>query len=207
MLTFVCGTKGLSPDEHILGRPGHARHLRALRRYLSSKCNASVWTKYDPTNLSQSLPEIIRRQYPHFYQVFNRYGNYIYSVVEVPQSAGKAREVVASFVDFYAWERGWTPLKAALNEIDNFKNALRANLFPRVDRKQLVNLIRERRFVVLEGPPGTGKTRFALQVLQQDFNDMGMSIQFHPAVTYETFIAGITPSVRDQNLRFNILPG
>ena len=49
LLTFVCGTRGLSPDEHILGRPGHARHLRALRRHLSSKHGISTWTKHDPT--------------------------------------------------------------------------------------------------------------------------------------------------------------
>ena len=34
LLTFVCGTRGLPPDEAIMGRPGHARHLRALARYL-----------------------------------------------------------------------------------------------------------------------------------------------------------------------------
>ena len=32
LLTFVCGTRGFAPDESIMGRPGHARHLRAPRR-------------------------------------------------------------------------------------------------------------------------------------------------------------------------------
>src|SRR5687767_13425568 len=32
LLTFVCGTRGLAPDEQILGRPGHARALSAMRR-------------------------------------------------------------------------------------------------------------------------------------------------------------------------------
>ncbi len=208
LLTFVCGTKGLSPDEHILGRPGHARHLRALRRYISSKFHVFVWTKHDPTNLGQPLPEIIRKQYPYFSRIFStRYGDCIYCAIEVPHDVDKARNIVASFVDFYAWERGWMPLKSALNEVENFKNALRANLFPRVDRKQLVSLLRERRFVIVQGPPGTGKTRLALQVLKEDFNDAGMSIQFHPAVTYETFVAGISPSIHAQILRFNVSSG
>ena len=34
LLTFVCGTRGLSPDEQIMGRPGHIRHLRAWRNIL-----------------------------------------------------------------------------------------------------------------------------------------------------------------------------
>lgn len=208
LLTFVCGTKGLSPDEHILGRPGHARHLRALRRYLASKFHLFVWTKHDPTNLGQPLPEIIRKQYPHFSRIFStRYANCIYCIVEVPHDIDKARGIVSSFVDFYAWERGWIPLKAALSEIENFKNVLRANLFPRVDRKQLVSLLRERRFVIVQGPPGTGKTRLTLQVLKEDFHNAGISVQFHPAVTYETFVAGISPSVHAQNLRFDVSSG
>lgn len=206
LLTFVCGTRGLSPDEGILGRPGHARHLRALRRYLSSD-GAFVWTKHDPTNLGQPIPETIRKQYPHFGSVFSRYGNYIYCAVEVPGDAAKAGHVVTSFIDFYAWERSWVPLKAASNEVDEFKNALRAQLFRRIDRKHVVELLRERRFVVLEGPPGTGKTRLATQILEQDFAGSGTSVQFHPAVTYETFVAGISPAVQDKSLHFHVSSG
>src|SRR5437867_7225069 len=51
LLTFVCGTRGLSPDEAIMGRPGHARHLRALGPHLNRTVGVPVWTKRDPTNL------------------------------------------------------------------------------------------------------------------------------------------------------------
>lgn len=207
LLTFVCGTRGLSPDEHILGRPGHARHLRALRRYLSEKIGVFTWTKHDPTNLNQLIPEIVRQQYPHFASVFSRYGNYIYCAAEIPRDEALARKVVAAFVDFYAWERGWAPLKAALGEVEDFKNQLRSQLFPRIERNQLLALLLERRFVILEGPPGTGKTRLAGQILQEDFQNSGMSVQFHPAITYETFVAGISPAVHDKALYFNLSPG
>lgn len=207
LLTFVCGTKGLSPDEQILGRPGHARHLRALRRYLATEAGVSVWTKHDPTNLSQPFPDTVRQEYPHFSSAISRYGNYIYAAVEVPHDAGRARAVVAAFVDFYAWERGWTPLKAASAEIEALWRGFHAHLFPRVSRQDIMDLLRQRRFVILEGPPGTGKTRMALEVLHQDFHESGMSVQFHPAVTYETFVAGISPAVQGQGLQFKVAPG
>ncbi|MCL4489167.1 MAG: AAA family ATPase [Chloroflexi bacterium] len=206
LLTLVCGTRGLSPDEQILGRPGHARNLRALRRYLS-KQGVSVWSKYDPTNLSQPLPETVRRQYPGFASVFSRYGSFIYCAAPVPRDPEKAERVVAAFLDLYAWERGWSPLKAASNEVEAYLGALRANLFERVDRHSLVDLLYERQFVILEGPPGTGKTRMAREVLEQDFAGHGMTVQFHPAVTYETFVAGISPDVSNSNLRFGVSPG
>lgn len=207
LLTFVCGTRGLDPDAQILGRPGHARHLHALQRLLNRQFGVAVWTKRDPTNLSQPLPEIIKEQYPHFSNVISRYGNYIYALVEVPSEIDTARAIVSAFLDFYAWERGWSPLVAVRPEVEELRNNLRANLFPQVDRELVHALLRERRFVVLQGPPGTGKTRLAQSVLDEAFKHNGFTVQFHPAVTYETFVAGISPDVHHQSLSFEVKAG
>jgi len=176
LLTFVCGTRGLAPDEQILGRPGHARHLKALRRYVSKKHGASVWVKHDPTNLAEPFPKVLRPSFARFSQVLARYGNYIYAAVEVPEDPDQALGVVSAFLDFYAWERGWTPLKAAKSETDALKNALRGHLFPSLRKDELYGLLRERRFVVLQGPPGTGKTRLAGKLLADEFSGRGTAV-------------------------------
>lgn len=207
LLTFVCGTRGLAPDEQILGRPGHARHLQALRRYVAREHGASVWVKHDPTNLADPFPKVLRPSFARFSQVLARYGNYIYAAVEVPRNAERALGVVSAFVDFYGWERGWTPLKAAQDQTDALKNALRGHLFPSVDKNEVHALLCERRFVVLQGPPGTGKTRLAGELLAEEFNGRGTVVQFHPAVTYETFVAGISPDVDQSSLRFQVKGG
>ncbi len=207
LLTFVCGTRGLAPDEHILGRPGHARHLQALRRYLGKEHGASVWVKHDPTNLAEAFPKVLRPSFVHFKQVLDRYGNYIYAAVEVPRNPERALGVVSAFLDFYAWERGWAPLKVARSETDALKNALRGHLFPSVGKDEVHVLLRERRFVILQGPPGTGKTRLAGELLATDFGGRGTTVQFHPAVTYETFVAGISPDVEQSSLRFQVKGG
>jgi len=208
LLTFVCGTRGLSPDEAIMGRPGHARHLRALGRYLNDEVGIPVWTKRDPTNLGQAVPELVRRQYPRFSPVFTKYGSHLYAVAGAPtHDESKARTLVSAFVDFYAWERDWNPRASSRGEIESLTNQLRANLFPRVNRSDVVDLLRQRRFVVLQGPPGTGKSRMADEILAEDFQGNGQAVQFHPAVTYETFVAGISPDVAESNLRFRVKPG
>jgi 5-methylcytosine-specific restriction enzyme B len=207
LLTFVCGTRGLDPDAQILGRPGHARHLHAMQRLLNQQLDVAVWTKRDPTNLSQPLPEIIKEQYPYFSNVISRYGNCIYAMVEIPSDIDKARAVVAAFLDFYAWERGWSPLTAVRPEVEELRNNLRANLFPQANREMVQALLRERRFVILQGPPGTGKTRLAEEILNGEFDKHGTTVQFHPAVTYETFVAGISPNVQGHSLSFEVKAG
>jgi 5-methylcytosine-specific restriction enzyme B len=63
-----------------------------------------------------------------------------------------------------------------------------------------------RKYVILEGPPGTGKTRLALELLQQEYENNGNSIQFHPNTTYENFIGGLTPIESQNGLGFNFKP-
>ena len=103
--------------------------------------------------------------------------------------------------------RRWTPLAAAKSEFEGLIHSLRSHLFLRTTLNNLFQLLMERRFVIVQGPPGTGKTRLAGQMLKEKFQDYGISIQFHPAVTYETFIAGISPDVSKSDLRFEIKTG
>lgn len=207
LLTLVCGTRGLAPDEQVLGRPGHARHLQALRRHAAAKYGTAVWVKHDPTNLADPFPKVLSSNFARFSRVIDRYGHYIYSAVQVPTDPALALGIVSAFVDFYAWERGWSPLKAAQADTSALKDRLRSHLFPSVSKDEVHALLRERRFVVLQGPPGTGKTRLAGELLSSEFNGKGSTVQFHPAVTYETFVAGIAPDVNQDELRFQVKPG
>jgi hypothetical protein len=68
-------------------------------------------------------------------------------------------------------------------------------------------LLKTRRFVVLQGPPDTGKTRMADDIRRQFFGARGMTVQFHPAVTYEDFVVGLSPDAQDRSLRFTVREG
>jgi 5-methylcytosine-specific restriction protein B len=74
-----------------------------------------------------------------------------------------------------------------------------------VQLEDVAAILRERRFVVLEGPPGTGKTRLAYQLAERVGS--ATHVQFHPARTYEDFVVGLFPRPTGQGLAFDVRPG
>lgn len=206
LMGFGVGTRGLAPDEGILTRPGHRRRIAALRGVLS-RIGVEAWSKPDPAALGVQVPKVTQERFPGFEKTFQRYGHEMYCIAKVPSDAERARLVVASFLDLYAFERNWQVLKAAESEADALQTSLREGLFPTIDPAEVDRLLRRRRFVVLQGPPGTGKTRLAERVRKERFGDHGMTVQFHPAVTYEDFVVGLSPDPTQGNLRFDVRPG
>lgn len=77
---------------------------------------------------------------------------------------------------------------------------------PDITASEVADLLHERRFVVLEGPPGTGKTRMALELKEHEYSDRGRSIQFHPNTTYENFIGGLAPAATGDDVGFRFEP-
>lgn len=207
LLTLVIGTRGLSPDEGLLTRPGHRRRTAALRRCLA-RHGLHVWTKPDPAALGVPTPKVAVDSFPGFEPALRRYAYEIYCAVRVPQDdQQKARVAVQAFFDLYAYERRWQVLNEHKHEFDEFHAALLEDVFTTVDAERVDSLLRSRRFVVLQGPPGTGKTRLADEVRHKHFAGHGMTIQFHPAVTYEDFVVGLSPDPQHGTLRFEVRPG
>lgn len=200
------GTRGISPDEGILTRPGHRRRVAALRRLLA-QMGVLVWSKADPSALGVSVPKTFSSKLPEFAATFKRYANEMYCVAQVPTEPNQAEKVVQYFLDLYAYERGWQPLKAYEEEAAAFLANLRGQLFQVPTPNSVADLLRARRFVILQGAPGTGKTRLAELVKRQTFGNRGSTIQFHPSVTYEDFVVGLSPDPSQGNLRFIVRPG
>lgn len=207
LLAFGCGTRGLSPDENILARPGHERYLHALRKYLTEQTGTFTWCKHDPSNLAEPIPDTIKKQFQDFSTVFSRYGNVLHFICEVPKDLPKATLIVKAFFDFYAWERGWKVLQAAKKEYEELFSEIQKRVFPSYNEEEIYHLLKERYFVILQGPPGTGKTRLANNIYSKYFSNQGKSIQFHPATTYENFVIGIQPNVNNDELSFSISNG
>lgn len=196
---LVIGTDGFGADTHILGRPGHRRRLRALARLH----RGSIWVKPDLLDIASEVPTAIAAAWPSIPAALKSYGRVIYAATAV-QSAADA-ERVADLLDLFFHEHS-TPLTGAVRDRWQIRTReMAAEIFPSVDEGTVLDLLRKRRFVVLEGPPGTGKTRLALRLADQ----IGSStrVQFHPARTYEDFVVGLFPTPAASGLAFHVRPG
>jgi 5-methylcytosine-specific restriction protein B len=81
----------------------------------------------------------------------------------------------------------------------------------RAELATIVDLLWDRKQVILYGPPGTGKTWLAKKLARHLTSDMDGAVrlvQFHPSYTYEDFFEGFRPQASSGgSLSFELRPG
>ncbi len=195
LVALVVGTQGLSPDQQILGRPGHARKSRAICEWLNALAKRQVaWYKHDPTRTDIAVPATVQQGWPEYKRVFDRYGGVVYACFRPPtEEPTLAYKGIVALLDLYMSERGFDPLNRFMGESTDIRQEWLAQVTPSVNREAVVSLLQSRRFGILQGPPGTGKTRMALEILDRDYAGRGFTIQCHASTTYEDIIGGLAP--------------
>lgn len=199
MFGLVVGTNGLPPDEAILGRPGHARRVRAIARWLNATAPAGgwAWAKHDPVRIDLPLPAEVSARMEPWRNAREKYGPVCYALVRPPDVPDPAwvRQAFLALLDLAMEERQFLPKKGGggLDEAEVLRGAWQAQLMPEATDSQVLETLASRRYVIVEGPPGTGKTEQARRILEQGYGGRGTLIQFHPAITYERFVGGLAP--------------
>jgi 5-methylcytosine-specific restriction protein B len=199
LIAMVIGTNGLAPDEAILGRPGHARKCAAIASWLNRRgSGAFAWAKNDPVRIDLPLPAAVESQLEAWNGASKKYGNVLYAVFVPPTDRSDVSdsfvgEAMAAFVDLFFAERRIGLKKEAMEDAERIRRAWLAKVLPTADDERVAGLLRSRRFVVIEGPPGTGKTEMARRLKRIEYGDRGRIVQFHPGTTYESFVGGLAP--------------
>jgi 5-methylcytosine-specific restriction protein B len=207
LIALGTGTTGLHPDEAILARPGHARKAKAICETINRREKRfAAWAKHDPTRNDLSVPENVASSFEEYSAPLKRYGKDVHAIYKPTKSREATEFALKAFLDLYFGERNHSPLGAYKEDADAIRTEYLQHLTPSVSAQEVGEMLEERRFVVLEGPPGVGKTRLALELLQKKYKDLGFSIQFHPNTTYENFVGGLAPAATQGEIGFRFQP-
>jgi 5-methylcytosine-specific restriction protein B len=209
LVGMVVGTGGLTPDEAILGRPGHARKLQAICSWLNREYGGGLlvaWAKQDPTRTDLPIPDNVKQGWPAYKAAFDRYGKEMYALYCPNSNQVGTEAAVTALLDLLFEERGFQPIANCKSSYESIRGAWFEHLMPSIERSEVADLLRARRYVIVQGPPGTGKTMMATDLLREEYSGRGRSIQFHPNTTYENFIGGLAPQTTGEALGFRFMP-
>lgn len=118
---------------------------------------------------------------------------------------GEDMKLVEAWTAQYASIRKWASTASQRQAIRDAINAVRG-LHIQIDHeKKVKQLLACRRFVVLQGAPGTGKTFLAEKIAEA--YDKVFFTQFHAETTFSDFVYGIFPKVESEKVEYELKYG
>lgn len=192
---LVVGNSGFKNDFELSTFPG-------LRRLFSKIVDIeNGFCKSDFSDIETKLPNTFarRRDIEHLSNTIDHYSKLFSAcqIIDDPES-DDGKRVISAFLAAYAKTRNWPTNQATRGAVES---AFRSRSSVETDDQiELVKaLLKERRFVVLQGAPGTGKTRTA-KLVAESIKGKVFFTQFHAETSYSDFVHGITPDTESKTL-------
>lgn len=189
------GSSGFRNDYQIASQPG----LRRLFLKLNYQNKSFFKTSFDDIESSSSdLLNEIKANYPDLKIVIDRYKTVLPASIIVDfndTDIPTACDTIYSWLATYAKMRAWGNAAQKKNIKDQLQKIPSPN--QRDDKKSITELLNQRKYVVLQGAPGTGKTYTALKI-SKDYNKVFFE-QFHAETNYSDFVFGLEPNTNSNN--------
>lgn len=195
---LVClgiGSNGFKNDYELATFPG-------LRRLFSKLVDEKGFCKSDFSDIETGLPKAITGSpdLEHIKNTLKIYSKVLPAcqIVDEPES-DIGKRIISAFVAGYAELREWptnnSHRKAIADAVSPFEKQ-RTN-----DEAEVFGLLKERKYIIIQGAPGTGKTRLA-KLTAEKLGAKVFFTQFHAETTYSDFIYGIRPNVKLDSLSY-----
>lgn len=187
LISLIVGSLGFKNDYELASLPG-------VRRLFSSIVSENGFCKTSFLDLESSLPKQLTLKIPSLGITLKNYSKLQLAseIIWDPESEADIK-IIAGFIAAYAQLRNFPgnaeqrkAVSKAISEISRVKNVN--------DEEQALRLVLKRKFVILQGAPGTGKTRLA-KIISNKLNAETFFTQFHAETSYSDFIYGIKPNL------------
>jgi 5-methylcytosine-specific restriction enzyme B len=158
---------------------GPARHARSEHGLSNLRRDVRWYTPSEPIDSSQlraPVPALLQSQ-AYIVDLTEAYDQLVH-LIPVTQPVLAPPELPKRLLAF-------NPVTSAI--VDDL-------LMDQAELAKIVDLLWERKQIILYGPPGTGKTYLATRLARQLTDDGAVKlVQFHPSHTYEDFFEGFRP--------------
>ena len=163
VVSLVVGSSGFRSDYQLASLPGLKRSFLRLK----SDDNLSFFkTSFeDIESTATDLLTKIRADYPSLRNVIESYKTVILAS-RIVSLESNALDIIYSWLATYANVRGWGTV-AQRNNIKKCLDSIPMPVLPD-EKKEIKDLLDRRRYVVLQGAPGTGKTYTALKIAEME---------------------------------------
>ena len=200
VMSIGVGSLGYKNDLELASLPGLRRsYLRLMDDDGNSFCKTSF---LDIETTSSDLLAKIRTDYPALKGVIETYKTVLLANRIVNPDTDM--DIINAWLAKYAEYRGWASNNTQRKAI---KDALKAceRKEKKDDFKNIEALLKNRKYIVLQGAPGTGKTYSALKIAKK-YNKTFFT-QFHAETTYSDFVYGIQPKLDANTLTYEAKKG
>ena len=200
VMSIGVGSLGYKNDLELASLPGLRR---SYLRLMDDDGNSFSKTSFlDIETSAKDLLEKIRTDLPVLKGVIETYKTVLLANRIVNPDTDM--DIINAWLAKYAEYRGWASNNSQRKAIkDALKTCERKE--KKDDYQNIVSLLKNRKYIVLQGAPGTGKTYSALKIAKI-FNKTFFT-QFHAETTYSDFVYGIQPKLDADTLTYEIKKG
>ncbi len=160
--------------------------------------------KSDFSDIESSLSRsfLDQEELTHIKKTLDKYRNVlpVAQIVKDPNSDDGKRRISAILAG-YAKLRNWPTNEPQRKAITKAIKEVTSD-HPSNNKAEVSSLLKERKYVVLQGAPGTGKTRLAKNIAEE-WTAKTFFTQFHAETSYSDFIYGIRPKLEATSLAYS----
>lgn len=196
VVCLAVGSSGFRNDYQLAALPGLRRMFLKLKGQ-----NTFFKASFDDIeSTSTDLLKKIRASHTQLVSVIEKYKTVLPASCTVNFQEEKGEDIIYAWLATYAKIRSWGTNEKLRKEIENSLRSIPSTSVTD-ETKEIKELLERRKYVVLQGAPGTGKTYTALNIANTCANtcaktyDKTFFEQFHAETTFSDFVYGIEPNM------------